>query len=218
MANKEYAISCTMKTLILITFTLLLMQCRVRLPPTPPPTTTRVDSSATLSSDLPCDSTLWQHTYGAMERFGDLIDPNQPRYRTVLRHRCVTVRGLIKEGPSKEIDGDYKWKIEVDPLTFSVGFYAREELLNADNQGLLTVELVCGTKVTNLDCQNCLDACGGGYKARYNEQAIQQFSKGKWIDVTGELITDTGSAGEPARASHGGREIHPVTTITLVNY
>lgn len=206
-----------MKTLILITLTLLLLQCGVNLPPLPPPTATRADSSATLSSDPPCDSSLWLHTYGAMERFGDVIDPTQPANRTVLRHRCVTVRGLIKEGPSQEKDGDIKWKLEVDSLTFSAGLYKKEDLLNAANNGLLTVELVCGTKVTNLDCHNCLKACAGGYKAPYDDKAINRFTKGKWIDVTGELITDTGAAGTPPRPAHGGKEIHPVTTIALVN-
>jgi hypothetical protein len=206
-----------MKTLILITLTTLFMQCNVKLPPTPPPTTTRADSSETLSSDAPCDPKLWAHTYGAMERFGDLIDPAQPGYRKVLKHRCVTVRGLITSGPTTNMDGDVKWKIQIDPLTYMAGFYKEEELLDPDNHGVLAVELVCATKVTNLACANCVKACKD-FKARYDENTVKQFAKGKWIDVTGELITDTGAAGNPPRPAHGGKEIHPVTSIKLVNY
>lgn len=197
-----------MKTLILISLTTLFIQCD--LPPTPPPTKIREDTSATLSSDLPCDPQLWARTYGAMERFGE-----RPA-RQVLKHRCVTVRGQIVSGPLRMMDGDVKWKIQVDPLTYQFGFYKEAELLGPGNQGLLTVELVCSTPVTNKGCENCKNACRD-YKRLYDDKTINQFTKGKWIDVTGELISDTGPSKESPQGGHGWKEIHPVTSIKLVN-
>jgi hypothetical protein len=153
-----------------------------------------------------------------MERFGDVIDPQNPYYRTVLKHRCVTLRGIIRKGPYFMPDGDVKWEIEVEPATFMLGYYDRQDVLRPENDGLLPIELVCGATVTDLKCNNCKLACGNGYKARYSAQTIRQyFTNGKWIDVTGELITDTGPAGKPPRPAHGGTEIHPVTSITLTN-
>lgn len=208
-----------MKTLILITLTTLLLQC----PPTPPPTKMRADTAATLSSDPPCDRNLWAHTYGAHARFGE--PASGPDARQILKHRCVTVRGQIVSGPmysiNKEtkipesLDGDVKWKIKVDPLTYMLGFYKEDELLLPGNKGELTVELVCGVNVSNPKCENCRKACDK-YKAPYDRRAFDQFTKGKWVDVTGELITDTGPSDNSSQA-HGWREIHPVTSIKLVN-
>lgn len=197
-----------MKTLILIAFTALLLQCPVRLTvPQPPVVPTRVHTSATLASDLPCKSSLWANTYGAMKRFGRVIDRTRLDYRTELEHRCVKVKGKVVYGPLPQKDGDLKLKIQIDEMTFVLGFYKREDLLKPENHGLLPVEIICHHKPTNTDCADCFKVC------EHYTHSVYEPHHGEWIDVTGELVEDTGAAGNPPSPSHGGYEIHPVTSI-----
>lgn len=140
-----------------------------------------------------------------------------------------------------ELDGDIKMKIAVDPLTYILKYYSENELVNSHNWNAakkeywLTVELVCAapsqvrpagsgvhpvtgqranyeypgerSPVRDHFCKECVEACRGyrytGYMPKLGDR----------IDVTGELITDTGAGGNPPRPMHGGREIHPVTLI-----
>jgi hypothetical protein len=149
-----------------------------------------------------------------MKRFGEPPPPGaDPYVRSVLKHRCVNVRGTVTESAHRDGsgDGDVKMKISIDELEYTLGYYRRDELLNEKNHGELTVEIVCAAPVTNTQIQDAVDACRGG--PTYPSYVPK---KGDVVDVLGELVTDTGPAGSPPVVGHGWREIHPVTRINPV--
>jgi hypothetical protein len=222
-----------MKMLILIALTVILFDCgKVVVPPLPGKT----DGPGQITSVIPCDTTLWAHTYGAMKRFG-VVEPKNlnPYDRHALYHRCVyDVRGQVVGKPGEDKDGDYKFTLKLDRSNFMpTGFYSDEELLgkthqspqaNAGAEDTIIVEIVCGAAVTDPQNTEAADACRDysypGYKPRH----------GDVIDVTGELVTDTGPIKNtkydstkplglenmPFIVGHGWKEIHPVSLIKLV--
>ena len=143
-------------------------------------------------------------------------------------------------GPLPQRDGDLKLKIQIDITTFILGYYKEQDLLKPENNGVLTVELVCAaprhrrpngfdvdpttrkkrfyvhpneeSPVTDPFCGECVEAC------RNYHYPVYVPRNGEWIDVTGELIEDTGPGGYPAKVTHAGMEIHPVTTIKHVSW
>lgn len=248
-----------MKLLTGMILTLLLADCGAVSLPTPPTAPTRTykekDGKPTegpLTSDAPCSTAMWAHTYGPMKRFGEKPAPgtkDYPYYREQMKHRCVAVRGKVMSEPTAELDGDIKFYLAVDPVTYLLNYYQKDDLLNEFNrwsrdkkEQWLTVEMVCAatprprrsgyglnlatlniepyphpnemSPVTDYFCEECYQACKN-YKQNIGYMPIKE---GDTIDVIGELITDTGAAGNPPQPKHGGREIHPVTRITKVTF
>lgn len=217
-----------------MTLTLLLAQCEIATPPTPPPNTPdriyeEKDGKPTkgpLTSDLPCKTEMWARTYGPMKRFGDLPAPDTPGYpynRSTMHHRCVVVRGTVETIPAVEVDGDIKFQISVDPLTYLLNYYQRGDLVNASNtlapdkvERWLPVELVCAAPLQLRPAGSGLNKASGKVEPYvrpnvwspvtdhfcdecvtacegYNYTGYRP-KKNDVIDVTGERITDTGAA------------------------
>jgi hypothetical protein len=174
-------------------------------------------------SDPPCDTTLWSHTYGPIERFGEPTNSKDVP-RTKLFHRCVNVRGKVMS-VTPDRDGDVKVKLKLFPTNFKpYGPFDRSDLLNAFNErycegggecGRLVVEIVCGVPQkldkTDPNNQKMIVACQNYTNHVYIPQVGQNVS------IIGELVTDTGpSAANPIR-DHGWKEIHPATSIRPIN-
>lgn len=200
-----------MKSLI---FTALLLSYAVGIESCDPPV-----------SLAPCESSLWAHTYGAKERFGD------PSDRTKLYHQCVTVRGRVESVSLNHHDGDLTIKLRLFPTNFQpYTTFKRGDLLNSFNEqfcaggrpcGRLVVEIVCATEISNPadpEKQKIVAACAN-YRYRGYRPVV-----GDSVSVTGELVTDTGVVKNPHWnpqdsnspkfiPGHGWKEIHPVTTI-----
>ena len=138
-----------------------------------------------------CDASLWNHVYHGT--FATAKD------RLTVIDSCITVTGTI-EAALGEIDGDRHIRLRVDPQF--------KNLLNARNmtgeKGFLVVEPVCELPVTQPDtlqegvCQN------------FHPNLYRTSMHGKHVSITGPYIEDQSP-------NHGWREIHPVTSITVIN-
>ncbi|HLZ93524.1 MAG TPA: hypothetical protein VKQ28_17600 [Candidatus Acidoferrum sp.] len=138
-----------------------------------------------------CDASFWEHVYHG--KFATAQD------RLTVIDPCVTVTGTL-EAALAEADGDRHIRLKVDPQF--------KKLLNARNiageKGFLVVEPVCELKVAQKDtlqegvCQN------------FHPNLYRISMHGKHISVTGAYIQDQSP-------NHGWREIHPVTSITVIN-
>ncbi len=138
-----------------------------------------------------CDASVWDHVYHGT--FATAKD------RLKVIDSCITVTGTV-EAAFKKIDGDRHIRLKVDPQF--------KKLLNARNmtseKGFLVVEPVCEVQVTQHDtlqegvCQN------------FHPNLYRTSMHGKRVSVTGAYIEDQSP-------NHGWREIHPVTSITVIN-
>ena len=138
-----------------------------------------------------CDASIWNHVYHGT--FGTAKD------RLTVIDACITVTGTV-EAALGEADGDRHIRLRVDTKY--------KKLLNARNmlgeKGFLVIEPVCELKVTQADtlqegvCQN------------FQPNLYRTSMHGKHVSVTGAYIEDQSP-------NHGWREIHPVTSITVIN-
>jgi hypothetical protein len=177
-----------------------------------------IDSCDPPHSELPCETALWTHTYGAMKRFAN------PPQRMFLHHQCVTVKGRV-ESISPEADGDLKIKLSLAKENFKPyggPFDNKNDILYNNAGDLLVVEVVCvfpdniikardkePDPVKKTYYKEMIDACAG-YKNHVTVPKLHDQ-----IAVTGELLTDTGPSSKKA-VDHGWGEIHPVTGIKVL--
>jgi hypothetical protein len=136
-------------------------------------------SSASTSSNQ-CDQSLWEHVY-------------HPSRLQVVDY-CRTVSGII-ESIRTELDGDYHFRVKLDPQ-FS-------DLINSANVngqfGDLVVEPICVNPVTQ---PSAISACQNFH------QNIDVPPVGTHVEVTGSYVLDK---------EHGNwAEIHPVTSIMKI--
>ena len=148
------------------------------------------DPSSAFHADS-CDASIWNHVYHGT--FATAKD------RLTVINSCITVTGTV-EAALREADGDRHIRLRVDAKY--------KKLLNARNmlgeKGFLVVEPVCELTVTQPDtlqegvCQN------------FHPNLYRTSMHGKHVSVTGAYIEDQSP-------NHGWREIHPVTSITVIN-
>jgi len=136
-----------------------------------------------------CDASLWDHVYHGTF--------STPQDRLKVLDSCITITGKI-ESAAAEDDGDRHIRLRVDKPF--------KKLLNAKNRtgqkGFLVVEPVCERKVTQKD--TLLEkVCNAFHQDLYTSKL-----HGKRVTVTGVYVEDQ---------EHGWREIHPVTSIALLN-
>jgi hypothetical protein len=136
-----------------------------------------------------CDPTLWKHVYHGKFATG--------KDRLNVIKACITVTGTVMSAPS-EADGDYHIRIKLDTEFKS--------LLNAKNKsgqhGFLVAEPMCEVKPKQ---QDTLDegVCKG-----FNQTIFKRKTTlGKRVQITGAYVQDR---------EHGWREIHPVTSIKII--
>lgn len=135
-----------------------------------------------------CDQALWNHVYhGTFATAKDRLKILQP---------CTTVTGTIMTA-SPEADGDYHVRLKLDP-----GF---ENLLNAKNKsgqhGYLVIEPICEEAPTQPDTVT-EGVCNG-----FKQTIFSRTNVSKHVRVTGDYVQDM---------EHGWMEIHPVTSITVI--
>ncbi len=138
-----------------------------------------------------CDASVWDHVYHGT--FATAKD------RLKVIDGCVTVTGTV-EAALSEADGDRHIRLRLDAKF--------KKLLNARNmtgeKGFLVVEPVCELTVKQHDtlqegvCQN------------FHPNLYRTSMHGKHVAITGAYIEDESP-------NHGWREIHPVTSITVIN-
>jgi hypothetical protein len=135
-----------------------------------------------------CDQSLWQHVYAG--RMGSA----QARLKVI--QPCLTVTGTIFNAVVEK-DGDYHVRVTLDPQFAG--------LLNEKNMsgqsGHLVVEPICAKKVTQKDTI-AEGVCNG-----FQQTIYQTSMKGKRVSITGAYVEDM---------EHGWREIHPVTSIIVI--
>lgn len=109
--------------------------------------------------------------------------------------KCISVTGIIHH-IKKEADGDDHIQVRLDPEFAN--------LLNARNKAAqaasLVVEPICQNPVTQADAQT---AC------RDFHSSVEVPPKGSHVRVLGSYVLDS-------EARHGWMEIHPVTSIEVV--
>ena len=138
-----------------------------------------------------CDASIWDHVYHGT--FATAKD------RLTVIDACITVTGTV-EAAFRDADGDRHIRLRVDAKY--------KKLLNARNmlreKGFLVAEPVCELNVTQKDtlqegvCQN------------FHPNLYRTSMHGKHVSITGAYIEDQSP-------NHGWREIHPVTSITVIN-
>jgi hypothetical protein len=135
-----------------------------------------------------CDNSLWAHVYHG--RFPGAQD------RLQIIKPCIVVTGTIIVA-IPEADGDFHIRVALDDQFKS--------LLNEKNKsaqhGYLVVEAVCERSVTQADTQK-EGVCNG-----FAQHVYTPSMKGKHVAITGAYVTDM---------EHGWREIHPVTSIIVL--
>ena len=116
------------------------------------------------------------------------------RSRLVVIEKCKKVTGVIYN-MRKEKDGDWHIQLKLDA--------GQENLLNEKNitrqKGCLVIEPVCVNKVTQEDA---ISSC----EVFANHVLIPK--KGKHVSVVGSYVLDK---------QHGWKEIHPITSIEIIN-
>jgi hypothetical protein len=155
--------------------------------PTPTPTP-GASPSPTVATGV-CDDSLWNHVYhGTFAAAKDRLQVMKP---------CITVTGTVMSAPP-EADGDYHIRLKVDPEF--------QDLLNAKNNsgqhGFLVVEPMCEVKPTQQDTID--EGVCDGFKQMIFKRST---TIGKRVRVTGVYVEDM---------EHGWREIHPVSSITVI--
>jgi hypothetical protein len=109
--------------------------------------------------------------------------------------KCISVTGVIRH-IKQEADGDYHIQVRLDPQ------FAK--LTNARNLSAqaasLVVEPVCQTQVTQADAQ---EAC------RDFHSPVRVPGEGTHVRIKGSYVLD-------AEPGHGWMEIHPVTSIDVI--
>ena len=151
----------------------------------------------------PCDESLWKHVYvGDRRRFKKVED------RLKVIDRCKTVTGTIVWANGED-DGDFHLRLRLDP--------GQGDLLNAKNRqklprgqsGNLVVEPICQKTPTqaNTVAERVCVRFRQDLPAMAIIKANVKKKKGTKVEVTGAFITD---------AEHGWNEIHPVTSIRVI--
>lgn len=137
-----------------------------------------------------CDDSLWNHVYHGVFPTAKarlkVIDP------------CITVTGTVADA-FPEADGDWHVRLRVDPQF--------QNLLNARNvageKGFLVAEPVCEQPVTQADTLQ------EGVCANFHPSLYQTSMLNKHVSITGAYIEDESK-------DHGWREIHPVSSISVI--
>jgi len=138
-----------------------------------------------------CDESLWQHVYpGDPKRF------SKPQDRLKVITPCIIVTGTIFNFIS-EPDGDFHVRVTVDTQFAN--------LLNDKNMsgqsGHLVIEPICTKAPTQPDTVQ-EGVCNG-----FRQDIFTPDMKNKHVQIVGAYIEDM---------EHGWREIHPVTSITVI--
>jgi Bacterial SH3 domain len=154
--------------------------------PTPSPTPSA--STTPIAGSTGCDQSLWNHVYhGTFATAKDRLKILKP---------CTTVTGIIMTA-SPEADGDYHVRLKLDPNF--------ENLLNAKNKsgqhGYLVIEPICEKLPTQPDTV-AEGVCNG-----FQQTIFKNTNVGKHVRVTGDYVQDM---------EHGWMEIHPVTSIQVI--
>lgn len=138
-----------------------------------------------------CDESLWKHVY-----HGTFPAPKD-RLRVI--KDCTTVTGTLYY-LGKEADGDTHMRLALDSQF--------ADLINQKNSdgedGMLVVESICEKKPTQKD------TVAEGVCKNFSQHLYKKGLKGKHVAVTGAYVEDE-------EEQHGWREIHPVTSITVIH-
>jgi len=146
-------------------------------------------SALAIDSGAPkCDAALWQHVYHGA-KFATARDRLKPL------SACKTVTGTL-HFVEYEGDGDAHLRLAVDPQ-----FTSLLDAKNADEDNMLVVEDMCDKTPTQEDTIK-EGVCKGWHQGLYNESM-----NNKRVTVTGAYVEDE---------EHGWREIHPVTSISVL--
>ena len=157
----------------------------------PPPPMAAEAATMAVGGAPKCDDSLWQHVYT-----GDPTKFSKPQDRLKVITPCIAVTGTIFNSASEK-DGDYHVRVTLDPQFKS--------LLNAKNNsgqsGHLVVEPVCAKTPTQPDTVK-EGVCKG-----FSQNIFTPDMKSKRVRIVGVYVEDM---------EHGWREIHPVTSITVI--
>ncbi len=145
---------------------------------------------------IPAATRQAAHAHAATGCDASLWEHVYHKQRLVVVERCVSVTGVIKH-KKPEADGDEHIQMLLDP--------SDDALLNDRNRtsqhGALVVEPVCQRAVTQPDA---IAAC----RDFHSDVDIPTQKKAR-VTVLGAYVLDK-------EANHGWMEIHPVTSITVV--
>ncbi len=141
---------------------------------------------------------LWSHTYGA----GLLVHGETTRLKE-LSPQCVVFDGVVTSVNMKEGDGDLHILLTPDDKDDS-------DLLNSQNQGKFTAEVICWEKPGKSYTDKWGQFCDGVNP----RQHIPDLKVNDHVRITGKWVQDIGY---PKPDHPQWNEIHPVESIQKLN-
>ena len=141
---------------------------------------------------------LWSHTYGA----GYLVHGETTRLKE-LSPECVVFDGVVTSLNMKEGDGDLHILLTPDDKDDM-------DLLNSDNKGKLTAEVICWETPGKSYTDKWPGFCDGVDSRKH----IPALNVGDHVRITGKWVQDIGY---PTPDHAPWNEIHPVESIQKLN-